>query len=261
MIKINGVLVGKETFPNQERIMKTIESGNEFIIDMYYESDIDIFTLSIYKKYLDDKFPYQTKILNMRYIPYSRMDREIDGFVFSLKYFSQIINDLYFDEVNVIDPHSYVSKALLNRCKEVNIFNNIYYVFMENNIDYVFYPDAGAMKRYSEILKLPNDTKYFYGNKKRDLQTGKIIKFELVNQPDLTGKNVLIIDDLCSKGGTFLASADEIKKHGACSVLLYVTHCELSIYDGSLLESDLIDKVYTTDSLLHDFNNSKIQKI
>ncbi len=261
MIKINGIIVGNTVFPNQERIMKTIEQTNDFVIDMYFESDIDVFTLSIYKKYLDDMFPLQSKILNMKYIPYSRMDREIDGYVFSLKYFTQIINDLYFDEVNVIDPHSYVSKALLHRCKEASVFNNIYNIFVDNKIDYVFYPDAGAMKRYSEVLNLPNNTEYFFGNKKRNLQTGDIVKFELVNQPDLEGKTVLIIDDLCSKGGTFLASADEIKKNGAYKVLLYVTHCEHSIYDGNILTSDLIDKVYTTDSILHDFSSKKIQKL
>lgn len=258
MIKINGVLVGNKTFPNNERICNTVLDGDVFIIDMYYESDIDIFTLSIYKKYLDDKYPFSDKVLNMMYIPYSRMDREIDGFVFSLKYFTQLINDLYFDKVNVIDPHSNVSKALLNRCNESKIKDNIIHIFEKENIDYVFYPDSGAMKRYSEILKLPNDTLYFFGNKKRNLQTGDIVKFELVDAPELKDKTVLIIDDLCSKGGTFLASAKEMKSYGSDKVLLYVTHCEYSIYDGDLLSSDLIDKVYTTNSLLQDFSNNKI---
>jgi ribose-phosphate pyrophosphokinase len=261
MIKVNGVVVGNKTFPNNERICNTISDSDKFTMDMFYETDIDIFTLSIYKKYLDDKFPNTEKILNMMYIPYSRMDREIDGFVFTLKYFSQVINDLYFDEVNVIDPHSSVSKALINRCNEYNIINNIYYLFMQNKIDYVFYPDAGAMKRYSEMLKLPNNTRYFFGNKKRNLQTGEIVKFELVDAPDLKDKTVLIIDDLCSKGGTFLASAKEMKSNEASKVYLYVTHCEHSIYDGELLYSDLIDKVYTTDSLLQDFSNDKIKKL
>jgi ribose-phosphate pyrophosphokinase len=261
LLKINGELVGNTCFPNNERILKSVDTSAYFKFELTYEGDNDIFTLIMYKRYLDDIYPRSTKELHMMYVPYSRMDREIEGFMFSLKYFCQTINELKFDKVYVFDTHSNITKALLNRNHEFNVFNNIYYIFMQENIDYVFYPDAGAMKRYSEMLKLPLDTQYFFGNKKRNLQTGEIIKFELVDAPDLNDKTVLIIDDLCSKGGTFLASAKEIKNVGASKVLLYVSHCENSIYDGGVLNTDLIDKVYTTDSILQNFNHPKLHKL
>lgn len=61
---------------------------------------------------------------------------------------------------------------------------------------------------------------------------------------------ILIVDDICSKGGTFYHSAKALKAAGAKSVSLYVTHCESSITVGDLAASDgLVDHVYTTKSI------------
>ena len=66
----------------------------------------------------------------------------------------------------------------------------------------------------------------------------------------IKGKNILIIDDICSKGGTFYYAAKELKEAGAANIYLYVTHCENTIHEGELLNSDLIKHIYTTDSIL-----------
>ena len=193
----------------------------------------------------------------MKYIPYSRMDRKIKGDVFTLKYFCQLINDLKFDGVEVLDPHSNVATGLLDRCREIDVSDFVGSVFCELDykVDYVFYPDNGACKRYSEILKL--STPYFYGNKKRNLQTGEIVSYELVDCPDIKDKNILIIDDLCAKGFTFYNAAQKLRENGAKEVYLYVSHCENSIYNGEIFKTDLIDKVFTTDSILTNLEEAK----
>lgn len=261
MIKVNDYPIGNECFPNNERILKIpIIYDTPIYIEMKYTTDIDIAVLSMVKKYLDDNFDNPVELI-MLYVPYSRMDRIIKGHIFSLKYFCKLINDLNFSNVMILDPHSNVTPALLNRCEELNINPYIKKIFLGINIDYVFFPDAGAMKRYSEILELPNNTPYFYGNKKRDLVTGKIIDFKLVGCPDIKDKNVLIIDDLCAKGYTFFKSAEKIKEKGANNIYLYVSHCEDSIYKGELLKSGLISKIFTTDSLLTDWSSPLIYNL
>ena len=110
----------------------------------------------------------------------------------------------------------------------------------------MFYPDEGAMKRYSGMVKLP----YAFGIKKRDWETGKILGLDVSgNVDDIAGKNILIVDDICSRGGTFYHSAKKLKELGANKIYLYVSHCENTILDGDLLTSDLVEKVYTTDSI------------
>ena len=264
-VKINNIEFGNDIFPNNERIFKSIPwqvGACGFVsIDFKYETDFDIWKLVMAKKYLDDKFGNIVTVLNMLYVPYSRMDREIEGQVFSLKYFCELVNDLNFSQVKILDAHSGVTEALLKRVIKIDVQAYIDIVFEMEKPDFVFYPDAGAMKRYSEILKFPEDIGIFYGNKKRDLTTGKIQKFELVDCPDVTGKKVLIVDDLCCKGGTFMASAKLIKDAGAERVALYVSHCEDTIYNGDILKTDMIDKVYTTDSILSDKTSEKISMI
>ena len=61
---------------------------------------------------------------------------------------------------------------------------------------------------------------------------------------------MLIIDDISSRGGTFYHSAKKLKELGADKVFLYVTHCENTILEGEVLTSGLIEKVFTTSSLL-----------
>lgn len=60
----------------------------------------------------------------------------------------------------------------------------------------------------------------------------------------------VLIDDLCSYGGTFLLTAKKLKDLGAKEIYLLVGHCEDSIFSGSVFTSGLIDKVFTTNTIM-----------
>ena len=60
---------------------------------------------------------------------------------------------------------------------------------------------------------------------------------------------VLIVDDICSRGGTFFYSAQKLKEAGATDIYLYVTHCENTILEGELIKSGLVTRIFTTDSI------------
>ena len=108
-----------------------------------------------------------------------------------------------------------------------------------------FYPDEGAMKRYSDDAQLP----YAFGIKKRDWVTGKIEGLEIMNSDVLKDKAVLIIDDICSRGGTFYYSAKAIKEYTDKDIYLYITHCEKTIFEGELFKNNLIKKIFVADPL------------
>ena len=110
------------------------------------------------------------------------------------------------------------------------------------------------MKRYSAMFDLP----YVFGIKKRDWTTGEILGLDVAGRTELiAGSRILIIDDICSKGGTFLHSAKALKALGAGDIYLYVSHCENTILRGEITVTDLITKVYTTDSIFTG-NHEKI---
>ena len=110
----------------------------------------------------------------------------------------------------------------------------------------MFYPDEGAMKRYSGMIPRP----YAFGIKDRDWSTGQIKGLKVAGSAESIKDNtILIVDDICSRGGTFYHSALKLKELGAKNIILYVTHCENTILEGEVLTCGLIDKVYTTNSL------------
>ena len=175
------------------------------------------------------------------------------------------INSLNFKQVWVMDAHSNVSLALLNNVKQISIQNTIYDAIYKTTCEIcggcdhqermdaqadlvVFFPDEGAMKRYSDMANMP----YAFGIKKRDWETGKILGLDIMNAELVKDKNVLIIDDICSRGGTFLHSAKALKAAGANRIFLYVTHAEKTMVEGEMYNDlDLIERIYTTDSIFN----------
>lgn len=248
MIVLNNMIVKVTNFPDGTSLIKGISDEYGNFIDWYYESPDELVTLIYLTKHI--KTRENSVYLNMPYIPNARMDRvKSPDEVFTLKYFADVINSLGFTEVSVLDPHSYVSEALIDNI-EVNTARGYIQRAIENfNPDMLFYPDEGAMKRYSSLVKMP----YAFGIKQRDWSTGQIKGLSLHGD---IAENVLIVDDICSKGGTFYYAAKALREAGAKDIGLYITHCENSIFNGTfgeerknLLECGLIDKVYTTNSI------------
>lgn len=232
-----------------------------YAIEWKYESDAELFTLICARRHYAE---FDIRLI-LPYIPHARMDRVKDETdVFTLKYFCEIINSLNFSEVWVLDPHSNVSLALLDRVSQIPVMNTINEclnrLVYEISHDYgtetrekvyqdlvLFFPDEGSMKRYSsEIDFLP----YAFGIKKRDWKTGQIQGLQLVNGELIKGKNVLIIDDICSRGGTFYHAAKALKEAGATNVYLYVTHAENTMVNGDMYnDPNLIKKIYTVKTI------------
>ena len=98
-----------------------------------------------------------------------------------------------------------------------------------------------------------------FGIKNRDWKTGEILGLDAMGA-DVKGKKVLIIDDICSKGFTFYYAGQKLRDLGASDVKLYITHCEDNIQNGEILKTDVISKVYTTDSICH-IEDEKIEFI
>ena len=253
MIKIGGIKVKQGRFPDNTLLAKFDPNAEDFeydrgaiVIEWLYEGDHELFTLICLKRHLERHFSNPEIVLDMPYIPHARMDRvKNDEDIFTLKYFCEVINSLNFKIVWVRDAHSYVSLALLNNVEDPGVKNYVNKAAELSKAEALFFPDEGATKRYSSLTDKP----YAFGSKARDWETGQIIGYDIIFSDNIEGKDVLIVDDICSRGGTFLHSAKALKEAGARNIYLYVTHCENTILEGELLTSGLIEKVYTTNSI------------
>lgn len=250
MIKLNGEIVNINHFPDGTLLLKEEGKwcgGGAHIIEWYFENNEELIVLIFLTKHLKSH-DSTTKInLSLPYIPNARQDRvKTSEDVFTLKYFADVINSLGFHQVQVLDPHSSVSEALINNIVTINPSCYINKAILSCKPDMLFFPDEGSMKRYSSMAA----KEYAFGIKRRDWATGKIEGLDVAGCTDkIKDSRILIIDDICSKGGTFYHSAKKLKELGAKEIYLYVTHCENTILEGELLTSGLIEKVYTTNSI------------
>ena len=272
MIWLNNRLIEFSNFPNNEikmnekQVIEAMEMNGTKIL-FKYQNDSDLIKLIFLKEYIDCTFSIQfgkhNSELTIYYMPYSRMDRSQEGSAFTLKYVAELINSLKFSRVKILEPHSDVTLALvdnsypgwisleiLGEVVRTNLPSKIYnYITFDINSDYIYFPDAGAEKRYSSEVNIINK---LMGIKHRNFQTGKIESLQIVGDTKnpLIRNRVIMIDDLCSKGGTFSMAARQLKKIGAEDIYLVVTHCEDTIEQGNILTEDDITAVYTTNSIL-----------
>jgi ribose-phosphate pyrophosphokinase len=186
------------------------------------------------------------------YFPYARQDRKCDnGEAFALKVFANFINSLNFNSVTVYDPHSEVTPALINRVKVVTQLD-ILQVFSQfrdritfGNAVFVS-PDAGSNKKVSNLASFCNHNMFIRADKLRDLSDGRI-KETIVYCDDLQRSDVVIVDDICDGGATFIALAEALRKKNCGKVILYVTHGIFSKGIDALLKNG-IDEIYCTNS-------------
>jgi ribose-phosphate pyrophosphokinase len=250
-VYLDGLPVNVEKFPNNETHIKDATlAGLE--IEMRYEGDHDLMTLFFVRKQLGDR-----KVrLRMHYVPYSRMDRQIGEEVFTLRHVADFINSLDFYSVIIDEPHSDVTPALLNNVIVGSSVREMLPVVekridFRKDVDYLVFPDAGAQKRYADL----RGYKTLVGFKHRNTETGRIEKLEIVGDAKFTDhkfRQALILDDLCSYGGTFQLTAQRLNLLGFGYTGLIVAHCEQNIYKGDICKTNdvTINDVFTTDSIL-----------
>lgn len=259
MVRINNVTFGNKMFPNRERVYVEVPLSSESnTIQFLWESDSDIGVMLMAIQYIRNNVPDTAKLnLEMPYIPYSAMDRWINDQIPSAIYFARFVNDLGFDEISVLDPHSQVVMTQLGFGKaniiQIDLQSIIDKVISDVSPDFVYYPDKGAYSKYPNIIDT-HGIRSFHGYKHRDLANkGKLspeMQVDLcgIEARKLNGSKVLIIDDICRKGGTAYYAAKNLKQMGVAEVYLYVSHCEDCIEQGEIFNTDEINRVYTTDS-------------
>lgn len=198
--------------------------------------------------------------LFLPYIPYARQDRLCDdGESFSLQVFCNLLNSLNFNKVTILDAHSDVAPALIKNVKHIDqlwvINKNL--KFINRCLEGVSFisPDAGANKKTSKIAGYFEHKNFIRADKLRDLTNGKI-KEIVVYADDLSNQDVVILDDICDLGGTFMGLAQKLKEKNARKVILHVTHAICPKGFDDLLNSG-IDEIWTTNSF-REIDDSRV---
>ena len=97
------------------------------------------------------------------------------------------------------------------------------------------------------------------GRKKRDEKTGELSGFHVTfDKPReaYDGRTFVIIDDLCSRGGTFVGIADALEDTlgRKPNIVLITAHMEYAFFDGFIPHDDRFIQVMTTDAMIDPTN-------
>lgn len=218
-------------------------------ITVWLRDSDGVMALAQLKSILDDH-GVKDVTLFMGYVPYARQDRICNkGESLSIKVFTGIVNSLSFSKVIILDPHSDVTTALLDRIRVIDkaeIFE-----FMPDTFDCFVAPDAGASKDVQKLAAMKG-VDFIQGTKVRDTKTGELKCFSYYG--DVKGKNLLIVDDLCDGGGTFVGLAANLWLGNPASISLYVTHGMFT--KGVELVKQHFKTIYTTNSFISDIGTN-----
>ena len=159
-----------------------------------------------------------------------------------------ITMDLHADQIQgffekPVD-HLYASTIFLPYLKSLNLDNLT-----------IASPDMGGSKRaYAYSRALESDVVICYKQRKK---ANVISHMELIG--DVTGKNVVLVDDMVDTAGTLTKAADLMIERGALSVRAICTHPILSGNAYQRLEDSKLEQLIVTDSIPITQKSSKIK--
>lgn len=181
---------------------------------------------------------------------YSKQDKVFrNGEPLSAKVVAQIIQVAHPSKIITIDLHNRATLGFFD-CSIVELsakpLLREYFKSRISEHTVVVAPDSGAVKASTEMaahLQVP----VVYVDKKRDLESGEV---EVVGMSrNVKGAEVIIFDDNVFTGSTLLVIAKELKKAGAKSIVVGLTHHLHVKGVQEKLEKSEIDEIVVTDSV------------
>lgn len=198
---------------------------------------------------LRSAFPCAEFALDLPYLPYGRQDRVCNmGEAHNLKEFGKYINQMGFKAVVITDPHSAVAEGVIDNVQvvpQLEVFQDVH-----NFAEWIIVaPDLGALKKTEKFAEVVGARGVLAFHKSRNLQTGEILRHDLLNPAGLVltpEDKLFVLDDICDGGRTFVGVAERLREYNPAKLELAVTHGIFSY--GTEVVTSVYDKVHTTNS-------------
>jgi len=197
------------------------------------------------------------------YLPYSRQDKTFkDGEALSAEIVCNLLADAGAKKLVTIDCHFLKKEGTFTYGKlEIeNISANKLLIEHAKKIAgeiEVISPDAGANYLVSEFGGKSME------KKRGEYQEGKEAyrKIESMERDfEVKGKNILILDDMISTGGTMIKAVENVKKGGAGKVYCAATH-GFFLKESLKKLKEVSDGVFVTDSIPSDASEVSIKPL
>ena len=195
------------------------------------------------------------------YLPHSRQERkDAERTSISSRVVADFLQQSGADRVMTIDLHTSSIEGFFKIPVDHLDTSNLFTKHIKNlNLDNMCLcsPDFGGLKRIKKYKK-QLDCEMAVIHKER-LIPNQVSSMEIIGE--VTGKNVVIIDDMIDTAGTLCKAAELIMEKGALSVRAYCTHGLLSGTAVQRIEDSALSRVYIADTIRYTGNSQKIESI
>jgi ribose-phosphate pyrophosphokinase len=243
-------------FPDNEFYMRIEDdvSGEHVVIVQTTYPDNNIVELFILQNAVEEAGAKEITVV-IPYFGYARQDTKFkSGEPISAKAIANLIS-LNADRVITVDPHKeYILDFFSTPAFSCSAVPELAKYLKDKDIDMILAPDKGALERVKQASKIIKCDFDYMEKTRIDGETIEIKPKKLDSQ----NKNVAIIDDIISTGGTMAKSIQELKKYGAKNVFIACTH---GLFAGDAikkLNAAGCDEIISTDTVISEFSKVKI---
>jgi len=163
------------------------------------------------------------------YLGYARQDREfLLGEVITIKVLAKLLKASGASKIIVVDIHSKIAlKQFKISAKNVSAVPELvkYFKKLKLKEPLVVSPDLGGTNRAKEFAKLFK-TNFIALKKLRDRRTGNV-QIKSSNLKKVIGKDLILVDDMISTGGSIIKAAQFLKKQKCRKIFVACTHALL----------------------------------
>ena len=195
------------------------------------------------------------------YFGWARQDRKDKPRVpIAAKLVANLLQAAGATRIMTMDLHADQIQGFFEKPVDHLFASTIFLPYIKNlNLDNITIasPDMGGSKRaYAYSKYLNSDVVICYKQRKK---ANVISHMELIG--NVTGKNVIIVDDMVDTAGTLTKAADLMMEKGALSVRAVTTHAILSGNAIERINNSNLKELIVSDTILKKHSNSKIKVV
>jgi ribose-phosphate pyrophosphokinase len=252
-LKANLVKSQVQFFPDGEHkitLKGKLSKGKTVVVQSIYppvDSNL-IQALSLISKAKD----YSTEVVAVvPYLGYARQDREfLPGEIVTMNVLGQLFKGAGASKIIVVDIHSKIGlKHFKIKSKNISAISDLVKYFKKLNLKnpLVISPDQGGKERAKEFAD-EFESEFIALKKQRDRKTGKVkIKTEGLDR--VVGRDVILVDDMISTGGSIIKATEFLKKQKCKRVFVACTHALLVNDAEKKIRKAGVAKIISTNTI------------
>lgn len=197
------------------------------------------------------------------YLGYARQDRAfLPGEIITMDLVAKMFKAAGASKIIVVDIHSMIALDHLQiPATNVSAVGELvkYFKKLKLKDPLVVSPDKGGIERAKNFAKIFGSD-YIHLEKHRDRKTGEVT-IKSTNHHEVKGRDLIIVDDMISTGGSIMKAAQYLKKQKCGKIYACCTHALLIGDAEKKLKKAGVTKIISTNSIPCKTNNVDISPI